>query len=53
MPKKKEKKKGQNKKLERDILVFISYATKDSETFQIPKICEKITKFKRVKDVLY
>lgn len=35
------------------ILVFISYATKDAETFQISLIAEALTQCPEIKDVLY
>ncbi|MHA1267610.1 MAG: GTP-binding protein [Candidatus Helarchaeota archaeon] len=35
------------------ILVFISYATKDAETFQIPFIAEVLTECPEIEDVLY
>ncbi len=37
----------------KDILVFISYATKDAGTFEIPTIAEKLTQYPEIKDVLY
>ncbi|MFX1294972.1 MAG: GTP-binding protein [Promethearchaeota archaeon] len=49
----KENRKGIKKEYREEILVFISYATKDTNTFQIPIICEKLTKFSDIKDVLY
>ncbi len=42
-----------SKKKKDGILVFISYATKDAQTFQIPIICEKLTEYPEIKDVLY
>ncbi|MFX1259821.1 MAG: toll/interleukin-1 receptor domain-containing protein [Promethearchaeota archaeon] len=44
-PEKNNKKKG--------ILVFVSYATKDSEIFKIREISEKLTKYDNIDDVLY
>ncbi|MFX1258434.1 MAG: toll/interleukin-1 receptor domain-containing protein, partial [Promethearchaeota archaeon] len=35
------------------ITVFISYATKDSNTFQIAKLAERLTKFPEIDDALY
>ena len=35
------------------ILVFISYATKDTDIFQIPRISEGLTVYKEIDDVLY
>lgn len=53
MPKKARTKKAVKEDSEKNILVFISYATKDCETFQVPLICERLTKMPRIKDVLY
>lgn len=39
--------------LRKDILIFISYATKDAELFNIQDISEKLTKYPEIKDVLY
>ncbi|MFX1590854.1 MAG: toll/interleukin-1 receptor domain-containing protein, partial [Promethearchaeota archaeon] len=36
-----------------EILVFVSYATKDAETFKIKQIAEKLTSYPEIKDVLY
>lgn len=36
-----------------EILVFMSYATKDAETFKIKQIAEKLTSYPEIKDVLY
>jgi hypothetical protein len=57
------KKSGNNQSLEgdsfstrnvnRDILVFMSYATKDADLFKVKEIAEKLTKFNEIKDVLY
>lgn len=35
------------------ILVFISYATRDSDNFRIPFIAEKLNKYPEIKNVLY
>jgi hypothetical protein len=40
-------------KKENDILVFVSYATKDAEIFKIKEICESLTKQAKITDVLY
>ena len=40
-------------KKEHDILVFVSYATKDAEIFKIKEICESLTKQAKITDVLY
>ncbi len=57
MPKTKKKQKTPAKEgktgLKKEILVFVSYATKDAPTFEIPRVCESLTKFPEVKDVLY
>lgn len=36
-----------------EVLVFVSYATKDAETFKIKQIAEKLTSYPEIKDVLY
>lgn len=36
-----------------EVLVFVSYATKDAETFKIKQIAEKLTSYPKIKDVLY
>ncbi len=40
-------------KLEKDLLVFMSYATKDADLFKIQEISNKLTETPEVKDVLY
>ncbi|MFX1309545.1 MAG: toll/interleukin-1 receptor domain-containing protein [Promethearchaeota archaeon] len=40
-------------KLEKDLLVFMSYATKDADLFKIQEISNKLTNTPEVKDVLY
>lgn len=35
------------------VLVFVSYATKDAETFKIKQISEKLTSYPEIEDVLY
>ena len=40
-------------KLEKDLLVFMSYATKDADLFKIQEISNKLTDTPEVKDVLY
>jgi len=35
------------------VLVFISYATKDAEVYDVRKIAEILTKYERINDVLY
>ena len=40
-------------KKEHDILVFVSYATKDAGVFKIKEICESLTKQAKISDVLY
>ena len=37
----------------KNLLVFVSYATKDAEDFKIKEIAENLTKFKKISDVLY
>lgn len=39
--------------LNQNILVFMSYATKDADLFKIKNIAERLTKFAEVEDVLY
>ncbi len=39
--------------LREEVLVFISYATKDADTFKIKQIAEKLTSYPEIKDVLY
>ncbi|MHA1132372.1 MAG: toll/interleukin-1 receptor domain-containing protein, partial [Candidatus Helarchaeota archaeon] len=57
MPKAKKKtkslKSGQKNGPKKEILVFVSYATKDAPTFEIATICEKLTEYPEIKDVLY
>lgn len=36
-----------------ELLVFVSYATKDDETFKIRQISEALTSYPEIKDVLY
>jgi hypothetical protein len=36
-----------------EVLIFVSYATKDAETFKIKQIAEKLTSYPEIKDVLY
>ncbi|MFW9772522.1 MAG: toll/interleukin-1 receptor domain-containing protein, partial [Candidatus Thorarchaeota archaeon] len=36
-----------------EVLVFVSYATKDAKTFKIKQIAEKLTTYQEIKDVLY
>ena len=40
-------------KLKKDLLVFMSYATKDADLFKIQEISSKLTATPEVKDVLY
>lgn len=39
--------------LRKKLLVFVSYATADSEFFEISKISEKLKKYPRIGDILY
>ena len=39
--------------LREEVLVFVSYATKDADTFKIKQIAEKLTSYPEIKDVLY
>lgn len=39
--------------IKKDILVFVSYATKDADLFKIKKMAEILTTYKRIEDVLY
>ncbi|MFX1587838.1 MAG: toll/interleukin-1 receptor domain-containing protein [Promethearchaeota archaeon] len=41
------------KKIKKPILIFISYATKDAEYFNISEISEGLTVYDEIKDVLY
>lgn len=41
------------KDFDKEVLVFVSYATKDAETFKIKQISEKLTSYPEIKDVLY
>jgi hypothetical protein len=41
------------KEIEREIFVFMSYATKDADLFKIKEIAEKLTNTTEIKDVLY
>lgn len=36
-----------------EVLVFVSYATKDDETFKVRQISEALTSYPEIKDVLY
>ena len=42
-----------NLKLEKDLLVFMSYATKDVDTFKVHDIAKKLTEFPKIENVLY
>ena len=42
-----------NEQAESGIFIFVSYATKDSTRFQIPRIAERLTEYPEIKDVLY
>ncbi|MFW9939354.1 MAG: toll/interleukin-1 receptor domain-containing protein, partial [Candidatus Thorarchaeota archaeon] len=42
-----------NLKLEKDLLIFISYATKDVDTFKVHDIAKKLTEFPEIENVLY
>ena len=39
--------------LKKDVLVFVSYATKDAELFKIKEIAEILTSYEKIDDVLY
>lgn len=39
--------------MEKDVLVFVSYATKDAELFKIKEIAEILTSYEKIEDVLY
>jgi len=39
--------------IEKDILVFVSYATKDADIFKIRDLAKGLTKFEKIGDVLY
>jgi len=41
------------KKITKPMLIFMSYATKDAEYFNVIEISEKLTAFPEIKDVLY
>jgi hypothetical protein len=41
------------KELKRDILVFVSYSTKDLKTYKIQDIAEKLKAYQGIKDVLF
>ena len=41
------------KELNREILVFVSYSSKDSKTFKIQEIAEKLKAYQGIKDVLF
>ena len=42
-----------SKEIEHEILVFVSYATKDVDLFKIHEIVKMLTNFQEIKDVLY
>lgn len=42
-----------SKEIEHEILVFVSYATKDVSLFKIHEIVKMLTNFQEIKDVLY
>ena len=42
-----------NLKLEKDLLIFISYATKDVDTFKVHDVAKKLTEFPEIENVLY
>lgn len=46
-------KKSKTGKKVKNVLVFVSYATKDAEDFKIKDIAENLTKFKKINNVLY
>lgn len=39
--------------IEKNVLVFVSYATKDAELFKIKEIAENLTSYEKIDDVLY
>lgn len=39
--------------VKKDLLVFVSYATKDADLFKIKKMAEILTTYKKIEDVLY
>jgi len=41
------------KEAKEDVLVFVSYATKDADIFKIRKVAEDLTKREKIADVLY
>ena len=42
-----------SRKLDKDILVFVSYSSKDSKTFKIQDVAEQLKSYLRIKDVLF
>lgn len=41
------------KTLNEEVLIFMSYATKDADLFKVKDIAEKLTKYTEIEDVLY
>jgi len=41
------------KDVKKEILVFVSYATKDENLFKVKELAEKLTNYKEIEDVLY
>ena len=39
--------------IKKDVLVFVSYATKDADLFKIKELAENLTSYEKIEDVLY